>query len=111
MTASRAEFLENCYFKSGAYVTLLAVIYLKILPKVKRGRTKMVTLDATVKYLKTSITRYLQLNPKSNFARVLKEGITAYNNKYNDKIGGSPSSLNSDYFGKTNFFHFLVKNF
>ena len=60
----------------------------------------MTTLDATVKFLKTAIIRFLQLNPEANFAKTLKDALKSYNSKFNNQIGGRPVDLNSGYYGK-----------
>ena len=62
------------------------------------------------RYLKTAIIRFLQLNPKANFTKTLKEAIKGYNSKFNKKIGGRPAELNSDYFGKVHLCKLLTIN-
>ena len=74
-----------------------------MLLKVKRGHTKMVSLDTNIKYLKTQMTQFLQLNPQADFGDVLGRTLESYNAKYNPWIGGTPAEMNSDFNGDAVF--------
>ena len=63
----------------------------------------MVSLDATIKYLNTQMTQLLQLNPQANFGYVLGQALESYNAKYNPRMGGTPTEMNSDFNGDVVF--------